>query len=278
MLNPIFIDAISLSDAFFQTIFKCIEQGRKFKIDDGSFKGQVRLEFDFVTIRIKQPWTNPLLPKINPALNIPDPVSPDYLDGYLPYLMTDEIKENESYTYGSRLCAVDISDILKIWDREKEIYRQDDNIYSSLYDQTKHMMHQKDGLPLMNQIETMIWLYKNRGHRTNQMILQIGQPSDLLLKDPACLRQIDTRIQDGKLHFFPYFRSWDLFNGFPANLAAIELLKQYCAMQIGVDNGEIIATSKGLHLYDYVFDLVEIIRGKKIKDQTTFKNEMVNYD
>lgn len=66
-----------------------------------------------------------------------------------------------------------------------------------------------------------------------------------------CLRSIDTRIQDGKLHFVVYFRSWDLWGGFPANLAAIQHLKEYMAGQIGVEDGELIAESKGLHLYDY---------------------------
>ena len=58
------------------------------------------------------------------------------------------------------------------------------------------------------------------------MILQVGQPTDMLLQDPPCLRHIDTRIQDGKLHFYPYFRSWDLWGGFPANLGGIQLMKE----------------------------------------------------
>ena len=66
--------------------------------------------------------------------------------------------------------------------------------------------------------------------------------------------------------FFPYFRSWDLFGGFPANLGAIELMKQYCANEIGVENGEIIVTSKGLHIYNYVWGIASAIRGKKIED------------
>ena len=81
------------------------------------------------------------------------------------------------------------------------------------------------------------------------MVLQVGSPADLLIKDPPCLRHIDTRIQDGKLHFFPYFRSWDLWGGFPANLAAIQVLKEYMAAAIGVEDGEMVVSSKGLHIY-----------------------------
>jgi len=55
--------------------------------------------------------------------------------------------------------------------------------------------------------------------------------------------------------------SWDRFGGFPANPAAIEMMKQYCAAHIGVENGDIIASSKGLlHIHDYVLEIAEAIR------------------
>lgn len=110
----------------------------------------------------------------------------------------------------------------------------------------------------LNQIEHIINTYKTYGYRNNQMVLQVAQPSDLLLSDPPCLRSIDTRIQDGKLHFFVYFRSWDLWGGFPANLAAIQHLKEYMAGEIGVEDGEMVVESKGLHLYDYAVPLAKI--------------------
>ena len=102
------------------------------------------------------------------------------------------------------------------------------------------------------------------------MVLQVAQPTDMMLQDPPCLRQIDTRIQDGKLHFYPYFRSWDLWGGFPANLGGIQLLKEYVAEEIGVEDGEIIASSKGLHLYDYNFDHAKCLR---MRDDIKLKGE-----
>ena len=68
----------------------------------------------------------------------------------------------------------------------------------------------------------------------------------------------DTRIRDKSLNFAVYFRSWDLWNGFPANLGAIQLLKEYMAESIGVEDGEIIAASKGLHRYDYIWELAKL--------------------
>ena len=107
MLQPLFIKATSLSDAWFQTLYQCVEAGRAFTISRGSFEGQKRLEFDFITIHITHPQSLPLLPKVNPALGFPDPVEEGYLDDYLPYLMTGEEKEGESYTYGQRICKCD---------------------------------------------------------------------------------------------------------------------------------------------------------------------------
>jgi len=254
MPEPINISATTLSDAWYQLIYKCVDVGRRFKIDEGSYAGQTRLELDYTTVHIKYPATLPLLPQIPVHYGIPNPVDDNYLDDYLPYLMTGEEKEGESYTYGQRICAAKIS--RKIFNDlfDTNFVKKDVEIWENV----KSMVVDS----YLNQMELMIWTYKNKGHRNNQMIMQVGQPTDMLLVDPPCLRHIDTRIQDGKLHFFPYFRSWDLYGGFPANLAAIEMMKQYAASEIGVENGEIIASSKGLHVYDYVIEIAETLRGK----------------
>jgi len=114
------------------------------------------------------------------------------------------------------------------------------------------------GQYLESQIEEVIRIYREDGFETNQAYMTVGNPESLQLTDPPCLRGIDTRIKEGKLHFIIYFRSWDLWNGFPANLGAIQLLKEYMASSIGVEDGEIIAASKGLHLYDYVWELAQL--------------------
>lgn len=265
-LSPVNIEATNLPDSWFQTLYKSVEIGRDFTIDRGSFAGQKRKEFDFVTIHIKCPDKGDLLPKLNPLLNLPDPVEDDYLDGYMPYLMTGEEKKGESYTYGQRIVGAQLNNYSL---EGADLYVPE--LFADWLIEGVSKEYQDGKTLFIDQMSAMIWTYKNKGYRNNQMIMQVGQPSDMALLDPPCLRHIDTRIQDGALHFFPYFRSWDLWGGFPANLAAIELMKQYCAEQIGVKNGEIIASSKGLHLYDYVFELAEAVRGKSSEE---FKNEM----
>ena len=259
MLNQQNIQARDLPDAWFQTLFRILEEGSVFTIDRGSYAGQKRLEFDWINIQIKYPGTHPLLPQIEPHFGIPNPVENGYLQEYLPYLMTGELKEGESYTYGQRLTRYEIPyrlypKFMDLWkgillDEIEELKERNIIFYDDEFE-----------VWCLNQIELLIWTYKNKGYRNNQMVLQVAHPSDMLLKDPPCLRHIDTRIQNGKLHFYPYFRSWDLWGGFPANLGAIQLLKEYVTAEIGVEDGEIFASSKGLHIYDYSFDLAKCLR------------------
>lgn len=235
-LNIHKIVARDLPDLWFQAVNDLLDIGRRFKIDKGSYAGQTRLEYDYFVGHILNPGfgsgTPEILPHIPSHLNIPDPVEFKYVYGgegyersYIEYLMEANKKENEQYTYGERL-------------------RQ--------YFQCEH-----DNIPI-DQIYKIIQTYKKHGHRNNQMVLQVAQPSDIYLDDPPCLRHIDTRIQDNKLHFFVYFRSWDLWGGLPANLAAIQTLKEYMASEIGVQDGEMVVESKGLHLYGYAEDLAKI--------------------
>lgn len=237
MLNIHKIVARDLPDLWFQAVHDIFEHGRQFVIDRGSYEGQTRLEYDYFIGHVLNPGygagTIEILPQIPDHIGIPNPVELAYVYGgegysrsYIEYLMTGEKQKDEQYTYGERLT-------------EATVFSHGTVIQS------------------IDQIQKIIQIYKEFGHRNNQMVLQVAQPSDITLSDPPCLRQIDTRIQDNKLHFFVYFRSWDLWGGLPANLAAIQELKSYMALEIGVDDGEMIVESKGLHLYGYAEDLAK---------------------
>ena len=117
------------------------------------------------------------------------------------------------------------------------------------------------GEDLEQQIPELIRIYKESGHNTNQGFMAVGSRESIRLSDPPCLRGIDTRVENGRLHFIVYFRSWDLWAGLPSNLAGIQLLKEYVASELGVEDGELIALSKGLHLYDYTWELARTAAG-----------------
>jgi len=218
MRNPITIKATNLDDAWFQCLWALKEEGRFYRIQRGSYEGQLRLELEFLFLEVSHPGARPLLPQIPASYGIPQPCTEEYLDSYLPYVMTDEKKEGESYTYGQYI---------------------------------------------MPQLDKVLLMLKDTPE-TNQACITIGDKESINLSDPPCLRLIDCRVLEGQLHFFVYFRSWDLWNGFPANLAALQLLKESMAEALDLQDGCLIAASKGLHIYDYVFELASLRTGKKI--------------
>lgn len=254
-MRPIHIKAIDIPDAWFQCVYNIFNDdcAYEYVIEKGSFESTVRREFFYATIEIEYAYQEPydlMLPKAPAHLNIPDPVCEGYIEQYLPYLMSAEIDENEQYTYGSRLCGYEwLSTSIPI------------ACYRSLQETIGEPVQPHTRFRFVDQIDHWITVLK-KTPMTNQAVLQVAQPNDCKLSDPPCLRQIDLRILGGKLHFFPYFRSWDLWGGFPANLGAIAVLQKYMADYIGVRAGKIIASSKGLHLYDYIHELAQLRIGK----------------
>jgi thymidylate synthase len=201
------VEARDLSEAWFVCLRRVLEKGYDYRIQRGSYAGERRKELDYIVVHIEHPESRPLVPDV--PVGVPVPTSMDYIEEYLPYLMTAHKKKGEQYTYGQYL---------------------------------------------EEQIAGVIKMYREDGYDTNQAFMAVGDAASLKLSDPPCLRAIDTRIRYGKLHFICYFRSWDLWAGFPSNLAAIQLLKEYMADEIGVGDGEIIVSSKGMHLYEYAWE------------------------
>ncbi|MFH1581275.1 MAG: thymidylate synthase, partial [Pseudomonadota bacterium] len=150
------IIATSLPDAWFQCIWEVLDKGHTYTIDLGSFEGQQRLEFDYITVQIRYPRARPLIPDIPAGMGMPNPVADGYIEEYLPYLMTSNKKPGEDYTYGQ--C-------------------------------------------LERQIPEVIKMYRDQGPGTNQACMSVGNADSIFLKDPQCLRLVDTRIRYGKLHF-----------------------------------------------------------------------------
>lgn len=253
------IYARDLPDLWFQAVHDILDSGKRFVIDRGSYAGQTRLEYDYFIGQVTYPGTQPLIPDIPPSCGIPNPVEHDYIYGgagydraYIEYLMSARKEPGESYTYGERLTRVRLSGDKRLW------WSASNTEIIDKREVDGNIVFEEDGQLYVNQIEWVIDTYKKFGARNNQLVLQIADPSDLTLLDPPCLRSIDTRIQNERLNFFVYFRSWDLWNGFPANLAAIQNLKEYMASEIGIDDGQMIVESKGLHLYGYAEDLAKL--------------------
>ena len=120
------------------------------------------------------------------------------------------------------------------------------------------------------QLYEAVYILKVSNGNSNQACITIGDPTSIFLKDPPCLRTLTFKIVKGKLNMSVFFRSWDLFCGFPENIGGLQLLKEevleflnYAGLDI--EDGSIFAYSDGLHLYEQYFSLVNTLCVDKIE-------------
>jgi len=183
-----------------------------------------------------------MVPEIPVALGIPSPSSQQVIEDYFAnYLMDPRLSINETYRYSSRIHARLNGPVPQEYGKRYDTRTQ----FERVVDMLKHT-------PL-----------------TNQAVIEIGSPEDLAecwgkdgKLDPPCLRLIDFKVLPGRvLTLSCYFRSWDLWAGFPVNLGGLELLKQYVAQETGLENGSMYCYSSGLHIYGYQEELARIRTG-----------------
>ena len=230
-MEPFFLKAKTISDAWFQLIYNIFDHSYTQNIQRGSFeKEQYRLQYPGIAVYIEHP-ADDMVPIIPPALGIPSPTSMEYIEDYFAnYLMDPNISENETYRYSSRI----------------------------------HNPMPKGGTQLQRAIDML-----KETPLTNQAVVEIGTPEDYDVcygkddkLDPPCLRLLDFKAipyeNDMRLTVTAYFRSWDLWAGLPSNLGGLELLKQYVAGETGLGNGPMYAYSAGAHIYGYQEELAKI--------------------
>ncbi len=235
---PFFLHAKTIADAWFQLIYNIFDHSYMQKIQKGSFEEeQYRLQYSGIAVYIEHPGED-IVPIMPPGSGLPAPTSMEYIEDYFAnYLMDPVLSENETYKYASRV----------------------------------HYPMPKGG----TQLERVIGMLRSTP-LTNQAVVEIGTPEDHDVchgndgkLDPPCLRLLDFKVIPSNdelvLTVSCYFRSWDLWAGFPTNLGGIELLKSYIAGETNLKNGPMYAYSAGAHIYGYQEDLARIRTLKTVK-------------
>ncbi|MCL5004355.1 MAG: thymidylate synthase [Patescibacteria group bacterium] len=247
-------DATSLADGWFRAIVARISEGRKYLITKGSYEGIHRIGMPTM-INFTHPGARPLFPMMPEGSNIPAPTSEQDINDYLEYLMTGEKKENEHYTYGEDL-HWQINWCIKHF---KEAGHGNNHCYMTVG--RPETLYYYD---LSVEYEEKVRLQERFSGETQKEYGFGNAWNNTMGNKPSsqCLRGIDTWIDEGKLHFWTYFRSWDLWGGFPVNLGGIQLLKEYMASEIGVEDGELVVSCKDLHVYEHAW-LVALMRLRK---------------
>jgi thymidylate synthase len=239
------IKALNINEAFLMVLLKIFRTGYKGKyenayvtdIDSGSCgkdektgeKGQQRLQVDLLSVEIEHPEARPLQITMPEAVGMVSVNDLDYIEHYAnTKILSTILGKNEEYTYGSRIFEFPI-------------------IETKLDELWKMVLPEKG---TFNQFDWVVNHFK-KSPQNNHCCIQIATASDLNIKHAPCLRLIDLKMVEGKLNMTLYFRSWDLYLGFPSNLAAFQLLNEVLVEEIGggVTTGKLFGVSSGAHIY-----------------------------
>ena len=220
------ISVFDCPEAWVQILNRIRNEGEVFKVGYGSeISDTQKLN---VTIEILHPENRPLVSDKAPC-------DMKYIQWYaLAYLWCGEGKQDETYTYGSRL-------------REPV-----DQVEEAI---KRYVEEQQD-----RQVTMVIRLPEDiRKTRLNSNEKH----------EPPCLSLIDTEILEGKVHMTCYFRSWDAYAGLPANIAGIQLFNEAFVSEINsrgnlnLETGKLIFHSKNCHIYHRQYRLVDDLLSPK---------------
>jgi len=217
-LKHLKVTAFDCPDAWFKTLSAIWKEGDLFQVGFGSEETETKKLN--LTIEITHPENRPLVSDKAPC-------DFKYVQGYaLEYLWCGEMREDEVYTYGSRL--------------KNPI----DQVEHAL---KRHMEEQRDRqITLVIRRPQDIAKYDANGNKS----------------EPPCLSLIDTEIIDNQMHLTCYFRSWDAYGGLPANIAGLQLFNEAFVSEINersglqLKTGKLIFHSKNCHIYQRQYGLV----------------------
>ena len=213
------ITAFDCPDGWFQALNHIWSEGDVFKVGYGSETTETKKLN--LTIEISHPENRPLVSDKAPC-------DMKYVQWYaLTYLWCGE-KQDETYTYGSRL--------REPVDQVEEAVK-------------RYVQEQRD-----RQVTLVV--------RFPQDIKKFREGSNER-HEPPCLSLIDTEILEGKMHLTCYFRSWDAYAGLPANIAGLQLFNEAFVKEINnrgdlaLETGKLIFHSKNCHVYQRQYKLVK---------------------
>jgi thymidylate synthase len=211
------IGAFDCPDAWFKALSHIWTEGDTFFVGYGSETTETRKLN--LTIEIDHPDNRPLVSDKAPC-------DMKYVQWYaLTYLWCGE-KQEETYTYGSRL--------------REPVDQVEEAVKRYLQEQQDRQVTLAVRLP--DDIK------KFRGKERHE---------------PPCLSLIDTEILDGRLNLTCYFRSWDAYAGLPANIAGLQLFNEAFVNELNsrgslsLETGKLIFHSKNCHIYGRQYKLVK---------------------
>jgi thymidylate synthase len=247
VLEPIVkhVIATSIEHAWYSALDMVMTKGRKYLISSGSFEKTYRKTSPLV-IEIHNPGTRPLAPLMPEGSSISPPTTEEAIHKYVESLISPEKQPGQHYTYGQDL-SWQIEEVIKYFKKygfntaccQMPVGRPESIFFYNRdidYDEMIIVKDRATGKVEWTRCISNSWNKDEKEEVSTQ-----------------CLRSVDVWIENNKLYFWCYFRSQDLWGGFPENYGGLQLVKEYMAGMLGIEDGPMIASGKDIHVYEYAW-------------------------
>lgn len=111
----------------------------------------------------------------------------------------------------------------------------------------------------INQINEMVRKIKGYRHDRGALCVLWDPAVDNAPRKVPCLSLVQANSTDEKLHLTAYFRSNDMFNGWPRNALALRSLQAELAKKTGLQMGWLTTISNCAHIYENEWPLAESV-------------------
>ncbi len=278
-MKPIYVIGETIDDTYFNLLYETWEKGVRYKVTEGSHKGDIRLESIHASGLITNPHKRPLAPIFPPGVTAI--TTEEYIDKYfLENIIDPNLNPNEEYRYSTWINGYQLNYPKFCKQIKCEHFKVEKNDFDDHYlekcgedkltfgiegriNEIKHCDAFK--CPLNKQLTPIEWVinhFKEKGHGNNHCYINVGDSwtnfnydilynNELERKTSPCLKGLDFKIKNNQLITHVIYRSWDLFSAWPTNMGGFTLLNEYAAQEIGVEPGPLSFSSAGLHCYGH---------------------------
>ena len=95
------VEGRTIEDVWRDIMWCAVRKGFDYKVEVGSYRGQIRRQLDYAVLRVLEPSIRPLAVRVPEGCGIPAPTNEDKIWKYFQrYIIGSEKGLNEDYTYG----------------------------------------------------------------------------------------------------------------------------------------------------------------------------------
>ena len=94
----------TIEETWRTAMWHCVRHGSGYRVERGSYVGQLRHQLPYALVIVQEPWVRPLAPRMPEGTGFPPPTDEDSIGQYFArYIMSEESSEGQEYTYGESI-------------------------------------------------------------------------------------------------------------------------------------------------------------------------------